>query len=94
MGFAPSKSDSSLFVRQGHNRPVSRLLYVDYLVIAIDDPEEIGGMKFQLVASLEMKNLGNLHYLRGIEVIRTPESIYIDQPTPFCDEYVVQVRHD
>ena len=79
MGFAPSKSDSSLFVRQGQHAPVSLLLYVDDLVIVGADLDEIGRVKSQLVASFEMKDLGDLHYFLGIEVIHTPEGILISQ---------------
>ena len=45
------------------------LLYVDDLVIASTNLEDISCVKSQLVASFEMKDLGELHYLLGIEVI-------------------------
>ena len=41
MGFATSKSDSSLFIRKGRLGPVSILLYVDDLVITGADLGEI-----------------------------------------------------
>ena len=69
MGFTPSKSDFSLFIRQGRDGPVNMLLYVDDLVIASTNLEDISCVKSQLVASFEMKDLGELHYLLGIEVI-------------------------
>ena len=55
------------------------MLYVDDLVIADADLEEIGHVNSQLVASFDMKNLGELHYFLGIEVIRTLEGILINQ---------------
>ena len=79
MGFATSKSESSLFIRKGRLRPVSILLYVDDLVIAGADLGEIDRMKLQLAASFDMKDLGDLHYILGIKVIRTPEGILISQ---------------
>ena len=79
MGFATSKSDSSLFIRKGRLGPVSILLYVDDLVIASADLDEIGHVKLQLAASFDMKDLGNLHYFLGIEVIHTPKGILIGQ---------------
>ena len=39
----------------------------------------INRVKLQLVASFDMKDLGDLHYFLGIEVIRTPEGILISQ---------------
>ena len=79
MGFAPSKSDSSLFVQKSQTEPISILLYVDDLVIAGADFREIRRVKSQLAASFDMKDPGDLHYFLGIEVIRTPEGILISQ---------------
>ena len=61
MGFAPSKSDSSLFVRISQTGPVSILLYVDNLVIAGADLGEICRVKSQLAASFVMKELVDPH---------------------------------
>ena len=79
MGFASSKSDSSLFIRQGRNGPVSISLYVDDLVSDDADLNEISRVKSQLAASFDMKDLGDLHYFLRIEVIRTLEGILISQ---------------
>ena len=73
MGFAPSKSDSSLFIQKGRNGPVNILLYVDDLAITDIDLEEISRVKSLLAAMFEMKDLGDLHYFLGIEVIQTSE---------------------
>ena len=59
--------------------PVSILLYVDDLVITGADLGEIDRVKLQLAASFDMKDLGDLHYFLGIEVICTPEGILISQ---------------
>ena len=58
MGFAASKSDSSLFIRQGRLGPVNILLYVDDLVITGVDLDEIDHVKLQLAASFDMKDMG------------------------------------
>ena len=79
MGFATSKSDSSLFIRKGRLGSVSILLYVDDLVITDADLGEIDRVKLQLVASFDMKDLGDLYYFLGVEVIRAPEGILISQ---------------
>ena len=55
------------------------LLYVDDLVIAGADQDDIGRVKFQLATSFDMKDLGELHYFLGIELIRTLEGILINQ---------------
>ena len=69
MGFVASKSDSSLFIRQGSNGPVCILLYVDDLVITGPGLPEINHVKSQLSDAFEMKDLGDLHYFLGIEMI-------------------------
>ena len=74
-----TKSDSSLFIRKGRLGLVSILLYVDDLVIIGADLGEIARVKQQLAASFDMKDLGDLHYFLGVEVIRTPEGILISQ---------------
>ena len=79
LGFAASKSDSSLCIRKGRLGPVSILLYVDDLVITGADIGEIDRVKLQLMASFDIKDLGDLYYFLGIEVIRTPEGILISQ---------------
>ena len=79
MGFATSKSDSSLFIRKGRLGLVSILLYLDDLVITGADVGEIDRLKLQLAASFDVKDLGDLHYILGIEVIRTPEDILISK---------------
>ena len=79
MGFALSKLDSSLFLRPSQTGLISILLYVDDLVITGADLGEIYRVKSQLATSFDMKDLGNLHYSLGIEVIRTPEGILISQ---------------
>ena len=45
MSFVPPKSNSSLFVRPSQTRPVSILLYVNYLVIVGADLGEIARVK-------------------------------------------------
>ena len=61
MGFATSKSASSLFIRKGRLRPFSIVLYVDDFVITGADLGEIDRVKQQLAASFDMKDLGDLH---------------------------------
>jgi hypothetical protein len=79
MSFETSKADSSLFIRKTRLRPISILLYVDDLVITGANLDEINRVKRQLAASFKLKDLGDLHYFLGIEVIRTPEGILMNQ---------------
>ena len=49
------------------------------MIISGADLDEIDRVKLHLVTSFDMKDLGNLHYFLGIEVISTPEGILISQ---------------
>jgi hypothetical protein len=80
LGFATSEADSLVFIRKTQLGPVSILLYVNDLVITGADREETTRARCQLVASFEMKDLGDLHCFLGIEEIRTsPEGILMNQ---------------
>ena len=79
MGFLASKSESSLFIRQSPDGPTCILLYVDDLVITGPGLDEIGQVKSQLSDTFAMKDLGDLHYFLGIEMIQSPDDILLSQ---------------
>ena len=58
---------------------MSILLYVDDLVIVGADLDKIDRVKSQLETSFEMKDLNDLHYFLGVEVICNPEGILMSQ---------------
>ena len=66
-----SKFGTSLYVHNDSVSPVVILLYVDDLVIGGKDLAEINKVKSLLSSRFEMKDLHELHYFLGIEVIRT-----------------------
>jgi hypothetical protein len=49
------------------------------LIITGADLDDISRVKRELAALFDMKDLGDLHYFLGIEVIRTHEGILISQ---------------
>ena len=79
VGFRMSKSDTSLYIRNESDSPIIIILYVDDLVIGGKDLAEINKVKTLLSGRFEMKDLHELHYFLGIEVIRTPVGIMISQ---------------
>ena len=74
-----SKSDTSLYIRRESDNPIIIIIYVDDLVIGGPDLAEIIKVKSLLSGRFEMKDLRELHYFLGIEVIRTPVGILISQ---------------
>nr|GFA51950.1 putative ribonuclease H-like domain-containing protein [Tanacetum cinerariifolium] len=59
------------------NRVTCLIIYVDDMVITGNDEEEIKRLKEGLFTEFEIKDLGNLKYFLGIEVLRSPEGIFI-----------------
>ena len=54
-------------------------MYVDDLVLARDDLEEISGNKQSLDNKFKIKDLGNLRYFLGMEIARSKEGISLYQ---------------
>ena len=54
-------------------------MYVDDMIITGDDKEEINALKEQLSREFEMKDLRQLKYFLGIEVLRSKGGIFISQ---------------
>jgi hypothetical protein len=79
ISFETSNADYLLFVRKTRLGPICILLYIDDLIITGADLNKINRVKHELAASLDMKDLGDLHYFLGIEVIRSLEGILISQ---------------
>ena len=74
-----SKSDNSLFIRSDSKGQVFIIIYVDDLVIGGEHLVDIEHIKKLLSSRFEMKDMKELHYFLGIEVIRTPDDIMLSQ---------------
>jgi len=67
--FQTSSVDFSLCVKKIDHGIVIIVIYVDDLIITRDSDEDIFDLKKLLKQKFEMKDLGELHYFLGIEVI-------------------------
>ena len=70
-----SKSDNSLFIWIDSKGQLFIIIYVDDLVIGGEHLGDIEHTKRLLSNRFEMKDMEELHYFLGIEVIRTPDGI-------------------
>ncbi|GJY06363.1 ribonuclease H-like domain-containing protein [Tanacetum coccineum] len=70
-GFSQSKSDYSLFTKSDNGVFLALLVYVDDIIITGNDTSEIEKFKEFLRTKFMIKDLGNLKYFLGIEVINT-----------------------
>jgi len=67
-GFVQCKADYSLFIKHAQDKFTAVLVYVDDMMIAGNDQQEI--LK-QLSSQFHMKDSGELRYFLGLEIART-----------------------
>ena len=79
IGFCMSDVDHSLYVHMIDKGIVAIVIYVDDLIIGGDSLEEIKDVKGLLRNEFDMKDMGELRYFLGIEMIHTPEGIWLSQ---------------
>ncbi len=78
-GFQTSNVDFSLYVKKTNHGIVIIVIYVDDLIITGDNNVDIFNLKKLLKQKFEMKDLGELRYFFGIEVIQSPKGIWLLQ---------------
>ncbi|KAM0003914.1 putative RNA-directed DNA polymerase [Helianthus debilis subsp. tardiflorus] len=78
-GFRKSISDPSLFIYQHHNVTCYLLVYVDDIVLTGSDTSFLESFIRSLGHKFSIKDLGLLHHFLGIEVIPTPQGLFLSQ---------------
>ncbi|KAK6158321.1 hypothetical protein DH2020_005635 [Rehmannia glutinosa] len=77
--FSQSKSDSSLFIKFSSNNILILCVYVDDIILAGNNIQEIEAIKAHLDAPFTIKDLGQLKYILGIEIARNKQGITLCQ---------------
>lgn len=67
-GFTSAKSNQSLFIRYTPQHTIYILVYVDDILITVDNTNIITNLIKDLNKQFALKDLGNLNYFLGIEV--------------------------
>ena len=75
MGFTQSKADYSLFTRQTDQFFLIILVYVDDVLVASNNKDEIAQFKLLLDQKFKLKDLGDLKYFLGLEMARSDQGI-------------------
>ncbi|XP_021991784.1 uncharacterized mitochondrial protein AtMg00810-like [Helianthus annuus] len=78
-GYHQSNADHTLFLKRRNELVTCLIIYVDDMIITGDDIEEIARLKRNLFSKFEMKDLGNIKYFLGIEVLRSKRGIFVYQ---------------
>ncbi|KAH9793691.1 retrovirus-related pol polyprotein from transposon RE1 [Citrus sinensis] len=77
--FVNSRADSSLFIKKTSNFMIMVLIYVDDILITGPDSAALETFITELSRVFALKDLGNLSYFLGIEVLYDAGCIYLSQ---------------
>ena len=89
LGFVQSKADYSLFVKQHGKLFIALLVYVDDILTTSNDLKAVEDLKLSLDKHFKLKDLGNLRYFLGLEVLRSQKGISLCQR-----KYAFEIVHD
>jgi len=78
-GYIQSAHDHSLFIRKVGSDLVVILVYVDDLLITGNSSQLIQEAKDTLNQNFKMKDLGNLRYFLGIEILKSKDGLLLNQ---------------
>ena len=79
LGFVPSKADTSLFFYSRGTYTMFVLVYVDDIIVASSSPQATKALLKDLEKDFALKDLGDLHYLLGIEVKKNSQGLVLSQ---------------
>ena len=74
-GFSRCHSKNTIYTKKVGKSLIILVIYVDDLILTSSDPNHINHVKSSLKKKFEMKNLGNLHYFLGLQVLQSKEGI-------------------
>jgi len=85
LGFVGSKADTSLFLYRTETITMYLLIYVDDIIITASDPAAITELLQLLSADFAVKDLGDLHYFLGVEVLKMDSGLLLSQKRYIMD---------
>ncbi|KAF3675784.1 Ankyrin repeat-containing-like protein [Capsicum annuum] len=84
IGFVKMKSDTSPLVRQGLGKTMFIFVYVDGIIITRSNTSSVDQVIASLASKFSIKDLGNLYYFLGVEVIRSSKGLILT-PSKLCE---------
>ncbi|KAJ9548564.1 hypothetical protein OSB04_021107 [Centaurea solstitialis] len=83
--FKPTISDPSLFVRHSNTSPIYILVYVDDIIFTGPNSSLVSSFITSLAHKFSLKDLGNLSYFLGVEVLPHPHGLFLSQSKYILD---------
>ena len=77
LGFHGSQSNSSLFIYHSAVVTIYFLIYVDDLIVTTSQPSAIDTLLRHLQLDFAIKDLGNLNFFLGVEVLPTTNGLLL-----------------
>jgi hypothetical protein len=80
LGFFQSSADQCVYVRNTNGVKTLLAVYVDDIVLLSDNEQSMSEIKTALSSRFQMKDLGQLHFCLGINMVFSDDSIKLSQP--------------
>jgi len=77
--FTKCSADSSMFIKHTNDSTTIVLVYVDDIIITGNDNAEINNIKRKLKENFDIKDLGKLKYILGIEIAHSDKGLFLSQ---------------
>ncbi|KAL6350142.1 hypothetical protein AAG906_004080 [Vitis piasezkii] len=74
-----TRHDNSLFIYKSHDILCYCLVYVDDIIVTSNTLSFVNNIINKLGSTFSVKDMGSLHYFLGIEVIPTPQGLFLSQ---------------
>lgn len=94
LGFRQSPSDHSRFIKSGNGLFIALLVYVDNVIIANNNQEAIHTLKSELNSCFKLKDLGDVKYFLGLEIVRSSAGICVSQRNMFLTYFLILATLD
>ena len=91
LGFQSSHSDHTLFIKRTSGRYLAVLVYVDDIIIASNNDDDMDSFKKSLAGHFKLRDLGPLRYFLGLEIARSSSGISVSQRKYTLELLEVQV---
>ncbi|XP_019153877.1 PREDICTED: uncharacterized protein LOC109150423 [Ipomoea nil] len=81
-----SRADYSMFIYQSNDALIYFMVYVDDIVVTGNSNELLDHFVSCLAQRFSVKDLGALHHFLGVEVIPTPNDLFLSQ-----SQYIIDI---